>query len=434
MKKILSLLLIFVFSKGFSQGNSPLSQLGVGVPQYEQFQSSFGLNQATGTYKSSTFLNPSNPASYSSLDFTVGEVGVLYGNNNIFSQGASARSGAFNFGNFGFGFPVGSGGIGLGLKPYSQKQYDYSFTSTDANGEQIIRRYNGDGNVSQLFIGGAYQLKSLSVGLNLNYNFGEIRDAEQLEFPSGELANIRKQQFTLVRAVDLQFGLQYQLKISEEEQLIIATTYKTPTLSNSTYGYQIINNYSAGTILNGDDSVFVQFHDNGLVLLDESNDPAESDLQLPFEYSAGFAYQKGKRLFLSLDYKNVAWNSFRLNGNGGLLRSQRISLGMQFVPNEFAKGKENYWKTIVYRAGLNFETTPYQFNGSQLNQAGIKFGIGFPLTRYKYETERFGSYCFASFGYDRIFEPSTASYTENIFKINFTIILNDKWFVQRKFD
>ena len=434
MNKIITIVLFFLAVKTSAQGNSPLSQLGIGIRQYEQFQSSFGLNQASSSFQSPTFLNPSNPASYSSLDFTIGEVGVMYGNNQIFSQGNSARTSAFNLGNFGFGFPVGRGGIGVGLKPCAQKQYDYSFQETDLNGEKIIRRYNGDGNVSQVFIGGAYEINALSLGVNLNYNFGEIRDAEQLEFPSGGLTNIRKQEFSLIRTVDLQFGLQYNLKLGEEEEFILSGTYRTSTLSNNSSHYQTINNYSAGTIFNDGDSIFVQFHDNGLVLLDNSDSPEASEINLPFEYTAGIAYQKRKKFFWAVDYKNAAWNSFNLNGKGGLLRSQRISMGLQYVPNQYAKGQENYWKTMIYRAGINYGTTPYQINGSQLQQAGIKIGIGFPLTRYKYETERFGSYCFASFGYDRIFDASNPIYTENLFKINFAIILNDKWFIQRKFD
>lgn len=432
----LLILLLFSTSIVLAQGNSPLSQYGIGVLNANHFQSSFGLDQASSSYRSKYFLNPSNPASYSHLKITVGELGVLYANNQYYSGTKSNSKNAFNLGNFGFGFPLSANsGVAIGLQPYTQKDYNYRFQEAGSTGDVFTRKFRGDGNVSQLFIGGGYQLKQFSFGLNFNYYFGELRDVEQLEFDNNELASIRHQTFNLIRTANLQLGMQYDIPVKEEHFITLSGTFGSENFFNRTTSYEVINNYKTILTENDGDTILVELHGDGIELLNTENEKTSTDLQLPFDYTAGIAYTKSDKLFLSLNYSNKAWDSFRLGTSGGLQRSQTLSFGAQIVPNNNAKGSENYWKSIVYRFGGHFGTSPYLWQGNQLNEAGIKFGFGFPLTKYKYESERFGSYLFTSFGYDRMFNPgSPGEFTQNLFKINFAIILNDKWFIQRKFD
>ena len=74
----------------------------------------------------------------------------------------------------------------------------------------------------------------------------------------------------------------------------------------------------------------------------------------------------------------------------------------------------------------------FSFNGEELSEFGINFGLGMPLKKFKYQTENFGSSVFLSFGYLNR-SNSNLGLNENYLNINASVILNDKWFIKRKF-
>ncbi len=147
------------------------------------------------------------------------------------------------------------------------------------------------------------------------------------------------------------------------------------------------------------------------------------------------ALEKKGSYLIGLDYQNNAWDAFKFNSEPNTFkRSQKIILGCEFLPNEQAKGYENYFKSLIYRGGLNVGSSPIFINGEQLSEFGINFGMGFPLGKLKYESEKFGSYLFVSLGYDKLSGKNLNTINEDYFKINLSVVLNDKWFVKRKFD
>jgi len=74
----------------------------------------------------------------------------------------------------------------------------------------------------------------------------------------------------------------------------------------------------------------------------------------------------------------------------------------------------------------------YFLNNSELQEFGINFAFGLPMKKFKYQTETFGSKVFLGFGYLNRSNSDEGLY-ENYLNINASIILNDKWFIKRKF-
>ena len=434
-KLLLTLVTLSFCFSGYSQGNSPYSQYGLGNNNPSSFQSNFAMGGLGATYSSKYYINPLNPAGYSNIKYAVGEVGVLNSNNFYTNGTSSGTESTFNLGHFGFGFPISSfAGAAVGILPYSKMKYNYSFEDLNTDNVPIVRKFRGEGNINQLFLGLGFKIKQFSIGANAKYLFGELTQAELLEFLTSDFTNIRKQDFTLVRGWNFNTSINYDFNLGEEHLLTFGSNFDFGKKIN-TYEYQIINNYLAQEVTEDGENILIENHTGGTVLNTTEDDKTKSNVFLPQKYQAGIGLVKKNKYYIGLDYKNEAWNSFQFQGtNQGLKRSQKIILGGEILPNSEAKGVENYWKSVTYRAGVSYGTSPIVQNGKQLLEYGIKIGLGFPLGKYKYESEKFGSYLFTSFGYDRVDGGGNGNITENYFKINFTVILNDKWFVKRKFD
>lgn len=417
------------------QGNSPYSEIGMGSEYPSSFQSNFSMGGLATTYDSKYFLNPENPASYGKLNYTVGEAGLFFSNNQYSDSTAGGSKNIFNLGHFGFGFPVSSNiGVAVGILPFSKMRYDYSRDDLTADNVPIVRKFNGKGNVSEVFFGTGAQFKNLSIGVNGKYLFGELTKAEQLQFLTSDFNNIRTREITLVRGFTIQAGMIYEVKLGEEHQLKLGGTLN---LGNDISGntYQIINNYETREVTIDGENTTIDLHEEGTILLNTENDPTVQKISLPREFKTGISFSKTNRYYIGLDYKNAAWDAFKIgNQSQNMNRQQTLSLGGEFLPNPEAKGIENYWKSVVYRAGINYGTSSLLVNNRQLTEYGIKFGLGFPLRKMKYESEKFGSYVFTSIGYDRVDAEAAGGISEHYFKVNFSIILNDKWFIRRKFD
>lgn len=436
MRKIVSLIIIVVVAKNsYAQGNSLYSQMGVGNFNPSTFQANFSQGGLSSTVNSKYFLNPSNPASYSKLKFTVGEFGV-FNSNNFYSQGdSSANQTAFHLGNFGFAFPLSSKiGMAIGFMPYSRMNYSYKQKGVIFGDQLVTQKFEGSGNISNIFFGVGGSVGNLSLGGNAQYLFGEITKAEHLQFSSTEFLNIRNQKISVIRGFSANFGAQYELDLNEENFLRFGLQYQLGNSISADY-YQKVNSYIIQTTTFNDGLVEVERHDAGKTIEDTEANPINSTLKLPHQYKGGVAFGKKGSYSIGLDYENGAFDGFKFQGDlNNYKRSQKLIMGFEKLPNEQAKGYENYLQSFIYRAGVNFGTSPIVVAGKQLNEIGINFGMGFPLKKTKFEAEKFGSYLFLSLGYDRLSGAGNTGINENYFKVNISAVLNDKWFVKRKFD
>src|SRR5690554_8047764 len=86
---------------------------------------------------------------------------------------------------------------------------------------------------------------------------------------------------------------------------------------------------------------------------------------------------------MGVEYSNQQWNKI----NSKITDSERatynnastIRLGGYYIPeyNSFT----NYYKRVVYRAGMRYEQTGLSIDGQDINEFGISFGLGMPVGR-----------------------------------------------------
>ncbi|MBK6833794.1 MAG: hypothetical protein IPG89_05770 [Bacteroidetes bacterium] len=155
-------ILIFVFCVNASLAqkftSSPYSRFGIGQITNRSFAQSNAMGGSFVALKkrhfTTCFLNPANPASYSSMGITTFEAGV----NSTFNQFSSSTSSKTNSNNtslnyISIGFPMGkSMGGCFGVMPLSSVGYDIYHTKTVENIGEVKENYEGDGGVNQIFV------------------------------------------------------------------------------------------------------------------------------------------------------------------------------------------------------------------------------------------------------------------------------------------
>jgi hypothetical protein len=204
--------------------------------------------------------------------------------------------------------------------------------------------------------------------------------------------------------------------------------------------YQKINDFEITSTLDEDENIVeVERHDLGAEILNTIDDKRDTSFTLGGEYRAGIVYQRPGHFKFGLEYHfiNGASTSFQ-NSTNFYLDASVYRAHAEWVPNIDAAGYGSFWKTVKYQTGFYYGNSPIDLsaisglNASGSNQMyGMNFGFTFPLSKYKYETERFGSYLNFGVGYFR--NGDADAIQEDVLQFMMGITLNDKWFIQRKF-
>lgn len=431
---IVIICLLVINNKSFSQSKTPYSEFGFGNINQTLFSSNFALGGLSSAYRSSKYINPVNPASLTSIKYTVAETGIKVVSNSYGTENSSAISTNFNLSSAVIGFPLNQkSGLAIGLLPYSTKNYSYSRNIILFDDVNATNKFEGNGNVSNLFIGYGYKIKNLSVGAKASYLFGNLSNTSKLIFNSNDFLNVREQDFDLVRGFTYDAGLQYEIEIGDKNILVLSVNGSTGNSINIS-NYKIINDFEIITSGNeAGDIVDIERHDLGTELFNSIDDKQKRSITLPTTIQAGLSYSKPNSYLIGVEYQQTDWNGLDYNNmNNQLSLQQKIIIGGEWVPNPNAGGYGKFWKTLNYRSGLYFGNAPYKIGTTQLVEYGMNFGFSIPLSKMKFETEKFGSYLNVGFGYG--YRGAANLPTDNFYQFNLGIVLNDKWFIQRKFN
>ncbi|MAW65265.1 MAG: hypothetical protein CMD18_03620 [Flavobacteriales bacterium] len=432
---ILGLLFVLSNLAGFSQGNSPFSQFGPGDFYSSNFQSNFSRGGIGASSISNNILNPTNPSSYSQLTLATGETGIYSSTDFISNESSSSYFTIANLSSFGLGLPLGNGmGIAFGLVPYSKQNYDYSFKDTLIDNTPTEYNYSGDGGLSKIFIGYGLKLKSLSFGFNGHYIFGRLNSINKVKYPTDNLLvfnSLRIKNFSNVNGFGFNTGMQYCIKYSNENYINAGVSFELGK-RYSTSNYEMGNYFNEQTHALNPDLGLVEIH-NTENIIDTRDNPIEGQIILPSQIQFGISTGKFQKWETSIEVRHNDFSTYQLNNEISSLKDKNtIIFGGRIVPNSKALGKSNYWKTITYNIGGLFGNSGYHINNNESKEFGINFALGLPMKKFKYQTETFGSSIYLGFGYLNRSNKSEDFY-ENFLNINASIILNDKWFIKRKF-
>lgn len=434
IKKLLLVFIACFAIQSYAQEGtaSPYSFFGIGSLKFKgtvENRSMGGLS----IYKDSIHINLRNPATYggNNIDFYQKEsrpvkfsVGGSHTSSNLESNNSSDRIQSSSFDYLALSIPIGKLGFGFGLLPYTS--VGYKLENSNPNGT-INTRFNGSGGLNKAFLSVGYQLtKGLSVGVDANYNFGNIEN-NTLEFRynnEGEPLQTQSKESNRSDLSGLNFniGLHYQTMITDKLELQSALTYSPKsdiTSRNERFFNTLTINANTGSefVINTIDA------DLEAINLDKTS------LTLPSKFTIGAGIGEPRKWFAGIDYTSQKTSEFSnpLYTNTGTTYedSSALSIGGFYIPkyNSFT----SYWQRVVYRAGVRFENTGLNINNQSIKEFGMSFGVGIPVGTI---------FSNANLGVE-IGQRGTTNANlikENFVNFQLSLSLNDRWFKRRKYN
>ena len=434
IKKLVFVFIAFVVIQGYAQEGtaSPYSFYGIGSLKFKgtvENRSMGGLS----IYADSIHINLRNPASYGGeklavynnegrpMKFTVGG-----GHNSTKLEGSngSDRVSATTFDYLAVALPIGKLGIGFGLLPYTSVGYRLENFNDNTD---ISTRFRGEGGVNKTYLSLGYQItKGLSVGIDANYNFGNIT-GNTVKFvydDNNELVQYqtRENNRSDLSGWNFHIGAIYKTKIKERYELMTSFTFGPESKLNSR------NERSFNTITFN--NIGQEFIVNTIEADLEAQNLKETSLVLPTRFTIGAGIGQPRKWFVGVEnswmqssnFSNALYSSV----DTAYEDSNAIHIGGFYIPNYNAF--RGYWKRIVYRAGFRTENTGLKINGESIREFGISFGVGLPVGNNLFSNANFG------FEYGSRGTTNKNLIKENFINFQLSLSLNDRWFQKRKFD
>ena len=270
--------------------------------------------------------------------------------------------------------------------------------------------------MNKVFFGVGYKITpNFSIGADVHYNFGKI-ETNNFEFITNVPVGTRELNSADLSGVNFNIGTMYQTKINKK-----LTFY-------SSLNYTLESNLKSQNTRNIATAMYSSGFD--LVVVDPLEDQkTETDVKLPSKISFGAGIGEAKKWLLGgkIAYQKTSGqeNSYNKADNVGYGRYGRVSLGGYYIPNY--NSFSNYAKRIIYRGGFKYEKTGLMVNSESINDMGLTFGVGFPIT---------GTFSNVNFGFELGKRGTTNAnlVQENYANFSVSFSFNDRWFVKRKFE
>jgi len=237
IKKLVLVFIAVIAIHGYGQQGttSPYSFYGIGSLKFKgtvENRSMGGLS----IYSDSIHVNLRNPSSYAgeNLETWGGKsrpvkfaVGGSYSNTNLLSSNSKANASSATFDYLAVNIPVGKFGFGFGLMPFTSVGYKLEALN-DAG--DLGSRFEGEGGLNKAFLGFGYQLvKGLSVGVDFQYNFGNIQNSIiGFQYDNGlpTQSQSRESNRSDLSGLNLNFGLSYKALIGEKLEIVSSVIYR----------------------------------------------------------------------------------------------------------------------------------------------------------------------------------------------------------------
>jgi len=431
-KFVIVFIAVFAIKSHAQQGTaSPYSFYGIGSLKFKgtvENRSMGGLS----IYTDSIHTNLRNPASFTGNNLAIFgnesrpvkfTVGGTYSSVNLKSDSGSDNSSSTTFEYLALNVPVGKLGIAFGLMPYTSVGYKLESLNTDGN---LLNRFKGEGGLNKVFLGLGYQItSSLSIGIDANYNFGNIQNSTvEYQYDSEGISTqyqSRESNRSDLSGLNFNLGLSYKTMISTDLEFVSGLTY-TPKSDLASKNERMFSTITTETT--GEEFVINTID----VDLDALN-LLQTDLVLPSKFSIGAGIGKPRKWFLGAEtaYQKISEFSNELYSSSATTYEDTytIALGGFYIPS--ANSYSNYWKRVVYRAGFRAEETGLVLNNQSINEFGISFGVGLPLVN---------GLSNANLGVEFGKRGTTNSnlIQENFINFQISLSLNDRWFQKRKFN
>ncbi|MCY1721276.1 hypothetical protein OU798_13035 [Prolixibacteraceae bacterium Z1-6] len=413
-------LLIFpavLFAQFNNNTSSPYSRYGLGDLHSYSFGRTTAMGGASLASRNNLQINSSNPASYTAIDSLnfLFEFG-LQGNFSTYKTNESKlKTNDINFNYFSMAFRITDWmATSIGLQPYSDVGYQVLVNDTHENIGDFQNNYYGTGTISKAYIGVAVEpVKNISVGMNVNYLFGNLSRNSELAFAGAGFYAVQRYSTLRMRDFSVDFGLQATLPLKDNKELIFAAVFANQPEYTTLYSDIILKNTYYGTSYDQD----TLFH----------QEETKSSIQFPYTLGGGISFRKKDVYEINFDYFHQNWSQSTFFGEEStfLTDLNKFAIGAEWIPDKYSI--RSALNRIAYRAGFRYEQTYHSFDGYQINDFGISFGVGVPLY-HSASTINIG----AEIG--RRGTKDNNLVLQNYAKVNLSVNLHDLWFMQRKID
>lgn len=405
---ILSLTLISIHLVAQSGTVSPYSRYGYGNLRSGGFTVSNSLGGVGYGLRSNSMINPQNPASYTvvdSLSFMF-DFGASASFNQFTSGFSQQQKSTAQFDYLALQIPIIKNmGMSLGLMPFSTVGYAYSFSETlQFNADELLTKhtFEGNGGISSLYGGLAYAIMpQLSLGVNVNYLFGNIVHTRELTFPDNSTYSSSKEESNLYVSTFLwDAGIQFIQPVGKKDVLVVGGTYTLKTPMN-------IRSEIATT--------------STQTITDDTN----YSFDYPQSIGVGVSYKHGNSVVFAADYSYQSFaDALFYSQRDTLLNARKLAIGCEYVPNSTSR---SYVQTIRYRLGANIAESYTKVNEKPYSEMGITLGFGLPLKNSKSILNLNLEY-----GSRGIINQNLVR--EDYVKIGLGVSINENWFFKRKFE
>ncbi len=413
INKIIVSLCLFLSLASFAQEgtSSPYSFYGLGDVRFRgtvENRSMGGLS----VLSDSIHINLQNPAQLASLKLTSFAVAGTFTPTKMKTSTQEEKSQRTTLDYLAVGLPSKKFGFGFGLIPYSS--VGYKILNLANENDPTTRRYTGTGGINKAFFGMGYQItKKLSLGADLQYNFGNI-ETKSVNFIDGVQYGSREINRSEVSGVNYNFGLAFQSKISKKLTLFSGLTY-TPQAN-----LNLANERKVATI---------QFLTAGgeRVVDEEEIDVDDSKLKMPSKLTFGTAIGQVRKWMIgteiTLQGTSDLGNRFNDINNATYENSVRYTLGGYYIPKYTSY--TSYLSKVTYRGGFRYENTGLLVFGQRINDYAMTLGLGLPLN---------GTFSNVNLGFEFGKRGTTNAglIEENYTNISLGFTFNDEWFKRRK--
>ena len=393
--------------------NSPYSRFGLGEIQNNSLPHFSALGGASTALIFSRSINPNNPASYSSFapnSFLL-STGGWHQTTELQNTSTSQTVNNNSFSHVVMGFPLNRKfSASFGMIPFTSTGYEIDSYEQAYSAEM---RYYGDGGISKIYFGGAYELlDGFSIGINASYLFGGLNQRKQLIYSDPSFLNSRSNSKINLKGYYYEFGVLYTKGLNKNDEFSIGVTAHN-TSSIRAKKNELVESFQYSGFLEVPKDTFVNSVEWGEVVL-------------PQYFSTGISYNIDRKWLFAADYSIQDWSQYSMfNQSDNLANSMKLCGGVQYTPEYNSITK--YYKRIDYRIGGTYNNTPLQFGDNQLKEISLCFGFGIPVrkSRTKYDF---------SFTLGQRGTTEDNLIQENFFRLGLSVSYDGIWFVKRKYD
>jgi hypothetical protein len=401
-KFIISAFLLLSLVTFAQQGtSSPYSFYGIGDIRFKgtlESRSMAGVNLE----QDSIHINLENPASYANLKYTAFTLGGTYATTTLKTSSKSENARRSTLDYLAVGLPLGKFGVGFGMIPYSSIGYNINTEATVTTNQ---KSFTGTGGVNKIFAGAGYQVNpKLCIGADMAFNFGKVETNSLEKFTDNSITSETNN--ATIRGVNFNIGSMFQTKINKKNTFYSSLNFTTPSIliSNTTRTIETSLDALAPITI-------------------------KSELKIPAKITFGAGIGETRKWLIgaqiAMRAAGTLASAYNDVANVSYEKYTKLSLGGYYIPSY--NSYSNYLKKITYRAGLKYEKTGLVVRSESINDIGITLGIGMPISQ---------SLSNFNLGFEIGKRGTTAAglIQENYANLSVSFSLNDKWFVQRKYN